>query len=383
VTGYSWLSVEARTGLPIADLPLLDVANVKASVGRYETTTATLPIATEVAPPEWERAVRPNTAHIILLADNPDDPAHGIPLIGYRITQEVRDETDVVSLDLATLESYLDGRYVGDVTFNNIGQNTIATTLITNYVKDGARPGIPIRVQVTTPGVGVRRTRAFFDSDDKTIYSVFTDLAGVIDGFEWYIGWEWQYNPDRLTPVLYVGDRVGAATTPGLEPNATFEMPGPVKSFRRVRDYKQGRGATDVMATSSGQDGDSRPQSAHQIANDPDQPTIEYRFTPSTSISNVSTLNGHAQTALAALKNGSTAVEMTAVAADAPILGVDWGLGADVGFVIGGTDSTGRETVPSFPGGMKGTARVAGWSLDLGRTPVVTPVLVSPEGAFV
>jgi hypothetical protein len=382
--GFYWLATKARTGEIITDLPLLAVDKVKCSVGRYETTSATLPIATKYATPEWERAVRANAVHLILLQDNPDDPAHGIPLVGYRITSDARTEGDTVPLDLATIDSYLDSRYVGDETFTAAGQNSIVTSLVNEYVKDGGsgKNGIPIRVQQTTAGVGKLRTKTYEDADDKTLYSVLQELAGIIDGPEWYIGWEWQTNPERLTPVLYVGDRVGRPIPDGYGPAATFEMPGPVTSFKLGRDYKQGRGANDVMATSSGGDG-PRPQSQHLAFDDPDQPTVEFRFTPSTSISNISTLNDHAATALAAIKSGSVSLEMSAVAANAPKLGIDWGLGDDVGFVIGGLDPQGRETVPSVRGGIQGTARVAGWELTLGDTPIITPILVSVTGAFV
>lgn len=375
--GYQWVSTEARTGEIITDLPLLNVSTVKASVGRYETAQGTLPINTKDAPPEWERAVKENAAHLILLADNPDDPAHGIPVVGYRVQSTTRDQGDTISLDLATVESYLDSRYVGNATYTNVAQNLIVQSLVNAYAKDGAKNGIPIRVQILG-GNGAVRTRQYSDSDDKTLYSVLTDLMGVEGGPEWFIGWEWQHNPERITPVLYVGDRVGSDVTPGFGPAATFEMPGPVTAFKMVRDYKQGRGANDVMATSSGTE-DVRPQSPHVTDVGVDQPTVEYRFTPSTSITDVNTLTGHAQTALSGMKNGSISIELSAVAQYAPQLGVDWNLGDTIGYVVGGTNSNGDETVPAFPGGIAGSARAAGWSLELTDTPIVTPILVGGD----
>jgi hypothetical protein len=50
MASFSWVSVEARTGKIIADLPLLDVPVAKQSVGRYETATATLPVNADDAP---------------------------------------------------------------------------------------------------------------------------------------------------------------------------------------------------------------------------------------------------------------------------------------------------------------------------------------------
>jgi len=37
----------------------------------------------------------------------------------------------------------------------------------------------------------------------------------------------------------------------------------------------------------------------------------------------------------------------------------------------------GRESVPSFPGGMSGVARCFGWEMTLGVTPTISPILVA------
>lgn len=377
---FSWLSVEARTGRIIAELPLLDAPKVKQSIARYETTSATLPINLEDAPPDWLRATKRGAAHLVLLTDNPNDPAHGIPLIGYKISRRRRNESDTITLDMVTAEAYFDQRFVGDEAFAAVGQNTIISTLVTNYATDtGPKHGIPIRTQMVTAGAGIVRDRNYFDYNDKTLYSALVDLAGVIGGPEWYVGWEWQYNPDRLTPVLCVGDRIGTAAT--MAPNAVFDMPGCVSSFDLLEDYGVNRGGNDVMATSSGQ-GDTRPQSPHQVAPTDDMPTFEVRFTPSTSIVDVNTLTSHAQAKLALTKAGSTALSLTAAVEAAPVLGVDWFLGDDLGYAIGGLDQSGRDTVPAFPGGISGIARNSGWELTLDDTPFVTPILISPTGAF-
>lgn len=396
---YSWVSTEARTGVIIADLPLLDVQSVKQSVGRYESQSGSLPLPD--APENWPRATMHGATHLILLRDNPSDPAHGIPLIGYMINRRTRTEGDTVSLDLVTVEAYFDGCYVGDKTYSQVGQNEIVADLINSFV---VPDGIPLRAQYTGPGV--LRDRSYLDGDDKTVLSVLTDLSGVIDGPEWFIGWEWQHNPERITPVLYVGDRVGNAVTPGLKPAATFEIPGSVKSFSIPEDFSSGMGATDVLAKSTAQ-GDVRPQSSHHVVVDPDRPKREFRFTPSTSISETATLDDYAEAAVVNMKDGALSLALSSVASEGPQLGVDFNLGDDVGFVIGGlgndtrkhtvwdafvdtftdmfgapvqvlTNTGGRNLVPSFPGGIKGTARCMGWELTLENNPILTPSLVDP-----
>ena len=375
-----WVAVSLTDGSLISDLPLLSVESVGASMGRYETSTASLPIASGKAPADWVRATKPKVSALILLDDNPLDVAHGIPVWGGMVNRRDRSHQETVQLDLITIEGYFDQRYVGDVTFAGVPECTIIEELVEAYAADGSNGGIPIRVQ-QVGDLGQARDREYLDSYDKTLYSAIRDLAGVIDGPEWYVGWEWQYSPDRLTPVLYVGDRVGTSVAEGLAPVAVFDVPGAGTEFDLVEDYGIGRGANDVMATSSGE-GDSRPQSSHMLFADPERPTFELRFSPSSSIKEISTLDGHAEARLQSTRRGTTSIAISANLKAAPRLGVDWGIGDEVGVAVGGIAFDGTETVPSIPGGIEGRGRVAGWKRSLMEPQTITPLIVSETGAF-
>jgi hypothetical protein len=171
---------------------------------------------------------------------------------------------------------------------------------------------------------------------------------------------------------------VAARTGQGLLPAAVFEMPGPVKAVTTSHSYKSGSGANDVMAYSTA-NGDEQPQSKHIVTPDPERPTIEYRWSPSSSITQLSTLDSHAQARAGEMAAGSRVISLTAVTENAPRLGTDWSIGDDIGYVVGGTatDEQGRsyETVPAFPRGITGVARAIGWELTLGDVDTVTPVL--------
>ena len=106
------------------------------------------------------------------------------------------------------------------------------------------------------------------------------------------------------------------------------------------------------------------------------RPAIEYRWNPSTTISDTATLLSHAVQTLSIMQNGSKALTLKADASTGPKLGVDWFLGDTVGYSIGGQDQNGVETVPEFPGGLVGQARVIGWQMqpDI-PTPVYVPIL--------
>jgi hypothetical protein len=131
-------------------------------------------------------------------------------------------------------------------------------------------------------------------------------------------------------------------------------------------------------------------QSPHSTQFDPDMPTVEYRWSPSTSISDVATLTTYANSALSTMFAGSTALSMTAFVDGAPAFGPggDWNIGDDLGYVLGGVDGfdailgVPHESVPSVPGGFTGIARTASWERTLDVTPTISPILVSPSGAF-
>lgn len=354
----SYISVAAKTGAILADLTDLTMGGpMPKTLMRYESQTAKLPL--DSAPSNWITATDEKSATVICLADDGTTPLWG----GWVIKRET-DETDWVTLDLATIESYFDGRYVGDETFTGMDQNLIVQYLVNKYAGDVN--GIPIRVQIVG-GAGMVRDHGWQDAGDKTLYSVLGELSGLIGGPEWTVGWEVVSN--LYTPVLYVGTRIGNAVSPGLGPNATFELPGPVQKAKLVEAYGSGQGANNVMATSSGI-GTARPQSPLQIPPDGygNRPRIDYRWSPGTSITTINDLTAHAQRALGAMKDGSKALTITASRLDAPQVGMAWGIGDDVGFDL---------TTKAWTTGLKGTARIMGWQLD---DNTITPILDLSSG---
>jgi len=354
----SWLSVNANNGNVIADLPTLRADGaLKQTLMRYESQTASLPM--DGAPENWRQATRKGAVFLVAL-DEAD--ANGVrrPLWGGMVVKRSRKVGDGVKLSLVTAEGWLDRIYVGDETFTGVAQNTIISTLVGKYATTGTLRGLPIRVEIVG-GTGAVRTRSYLDADDKTLYSILTDLSGVIGGPEWTVRWEW-VDGATLGLVLTCGDRVGVAAPVGLGPAAQFYLPGSVTDAELVEGWGDKEGANDVMAVSSGTGGD-RPQSPHQTNTADLRPRFEYRWSPSTSITDVNTLTAHAQRALAAMKNGSLALTMTANRKEAQRLGIDWGIGDDIGFDI---------TAQEFPDGLTGTARAVGWEVT---DTTITPLL--------
>lgn len=348
----SWVSVDALTGSIVADLPGLKPSGaLKLTIGRHETQTATLPL--DGAPSNWKTATRKKSVFLVALSDPLENEPRGLPLWGGMVTERTTTHGSMVGLSMATAEDYLNDRYVGTVTYTAKGQNEIIADLAARYVIPN---GIPLRV-VKLAGANPVRDRTYLDKDDKTVYAAIDELSGVIDGPEWTIGWEW-VDDRKLGLVLTVGARVGSPAPAGLGPASWFELPGNVTSHELVEGYRRGEGANDVMATSSGA-GDARPQSPRQVHTGDGRPRIEFRWSPSTSITNTSTLTGHAQRALAGMKGGTVALAVTANIQET----VPFNLGDDVGFNL---------TCPAWPDGIDGTARAIGieWT-DTTITPVL------------
>ena len=223
----SWVAVNANTGQMIADLPELELPGMfGCTLMRYESQTATLPLG-DSTPENWRQATRPGAVFLVCLDDDGQTPLWG----GLIIDRE-RTHDGPVQLSMVTVEGYLDRRYVGNRNYSAGAQNLIARDLIDFYVKTGVLRGLPIRVQVVG-GNGALRARTYKDIEDKTVYSVLGDLSGVIGGSEWTVGWENVNN--LITPVFYVGDRIGRSAPTDLEPAAQFYLPGSVTSAKLER----------------------------------------------------------------------------------------------------------------------------------------------------
>lgn len=353
----SWVACEARTGRVIVDLPDLFVERVGAVLGTYQTAPASLPVVT--APENWLRATLPGGSLLVLLDDE-------VPVWGAAIRRRVRTAGDEAALSLATPEAfYLGSRYVGDVTYTAEAQGALVADLVDQFVLDGT---VPMRVEIVGTDA-TTRDRTYTATQHKTVLAALIELAGVQGGPEFTVGWERDEDAGvvRYRPVLYVGDRIGSPVPAGLGPAATFELPGPVSSVEFVEDFGEGKGANSVTAYSSGS-GEAVPAATATVT-DADRPTIEYHWSPSTSITETGTLASHAARAVAAMAAGARSLSLTAVQSEAPRLGTDWWIGDDVGYGV---------TAPAFPDGLSGVARALGWELTFPRPGQSSPVMVTP-----
>jgi hypothetical protein len=361
-----WLAVDLTAGNVICELPSITSQDPpRRTIGRYESLTAQLAV-TDVISPDWLLATRPFGAALIAFRGLPGSEV--IAWGGVVLRRQRTLGSNLVSLTMATPECYLDRRYTGPYTTDPDNaavmrdQNVVISELVTQF--GAANQGLPIAVQIVG-GAGQQIIATYNDYDDKTVYSNLGALSGVLNGPEWTAHWVRNRATNRITPVLYVGNRIGVATAPGMSPAASFDATNLIEATLD-ENYASGAGANDVTATSTGQ-GLARPQASAVSANLNGRPRVQFRFQPATSIQDPLTLQQHATQALNLLAEGTNTITLRSAASSGPQLGIDWDLGDDIGYHLEG---------PAFPGGFTGVGRCIGYEADDTYT---SPVLYVPD----
>lgn len=352
-----WLACDLVTGRITEELPDLRASGSISNVlGAITTAQFTLPIplpTTATGRFNWVGATEPGRAMFVALNDQDQ------PFWAGRVIRRRGGTGAVLQLGTESLEGYLDRRYIGDHEWTNQDDTSV---IAAGLVGDADDEGIGFLVDA--PASGQLRDRTYKDKDNKTVYRAMSELSGVIDGPEWTIDLSWQ-NGDQLVieKTVRVRPRIGVAAA---EPEAVFETTSNAvfdtrgaseAQYDYDEDFTASKGANHVVAYSSGQ-GDSQPFSTP--ARDEDLlaqgwPRYEYRFQPSSSITNVSTLDSHAQARLATMRLGGRAWVIDARWSNYPRLGVDWNIGDDVAWKLVGH---------RHPDGVVGTGRAIGWDVD-------------------
>jgi hypothetical protein len=353
-----WLGVRLVDGTIVEDLPIV-ATTIGARLGAFATASVTLNIPE--APAGWVEACEPNQTMLVLTLDD-------VVVWGGRVVARDGGTDATATLSLATLESYLDWRYVGSVhgdwSFVAVDEAIIVSGLVeeTNYEGIG--------LLIDAPATGTLRDRTYLSADDKTAYAALQELMAVQGGPEWTVELGWA-DPDRsvVAKTLVVRDRVGVDASAG----AIFQTLGEASaSYTLTEDHSTGKAANHVLATSTG-DGEEtgvRPESApaRDEARLLLEPRYELRFVPSTSITTQSVLDDHAAAKLALVAGGARVLRLTARFDAYPRLGVDWRLGDTIGYELYGH---------RHPDGLTGADRCVGWDLDLAAG-LVTPYLLVP-----
>lgn len=364
-------------GSVITELPGLDVPTVGVTLCDSWSGQATLTLD-DSTPSEWRRATAGKAAYLVLLdCDQPD------PIWGCIVTSRPRTSADSLEMSVATVESYFGSRYVIDLTYTDDEQCGLVEDLVTQCVLTArtAAPTPPAMIIEAAAG-STTRHREYLASESRTVLAALQELASVEGGPEWTIGWRHLSSPERYVPVLRVADRIGSPK-PADMPSAAavFEMPGCVTDFMLSDDWTDGRAANAVTATST--DESANVISATRVYEDPDRPTLEYRYTPSSSITEITTLQQHAEKALSIMQDGAQALALTAAVDSAPRLGLDWDIGDDIGWSLACRSVSPGRMIPGDPGSawipVSGVDRCIGFEATTSGVLTVTPILATRE----
>lgn len=363
----AWVSFDLKSGRRGAEVKVAKLGQVDRKIG--ESSDVNLDAwcwdaANGVPVPGWEAATQPGAAGLIAV-DAEDNILWG----GYIIRRRSAIGDAKVTVTVATLEHYLDRRYVSTHEWTGVDDSVIFAGLAADAVAGGP-PMI-----VDCPATGRLKDRYYYDDEDKRVLGSLQELMGVEDGIEFTVVPEWTDATHTMVRFRLIGrPRLGAAAT---LPKVTFNYPGNLIGGDYLEDYTDEHGANDIMATSSGE-GEDRPQSEHKTAILPTWVKFERRISPATSITEDVTLNGHASEELAQTWDGLKQLSLEARLDESTHPQV-WSIGDDVRVSI---------TSPRFPervasdlslgDGYSAVVRAIGWSMDLdART--ITPTLVERQ----
>lgn len=343
-----WIACDLVSGDKVAYMPGTE-GSISRALGAYTSSTLTIPaplVGNLAMGGLLNQAVGPDelpTRMMVALVN--DRPAWA------GIIWKVRGGSDgLVELGCATPESYLDRRYVGDVSYSNLDLATIAANLarLTNT------EGINLDIDAIPSGPR-NRSRTYWDDEDATYYQRLQELMDVDGGPEWTIDPDWRsFKQQSVRLIFKVRDRIGSTTPRGPLSTDAESVTGYSVSY----DYGKGMGANDAFTYSSGE-GEDRPHSLHyrnEIALASGVPRVENRRSPSSSIKDPLVLNGHAKSDLARLDGGTTTIDVTARWDVFPArLGIDLDLGDDTEFAMTGH---------MHPTGIYGIGRLIGWKFN-------------------
>ncbi|MFE6785205.1 hypothetical protein ACFVFF_23400 [Streptomyces sp. NPDC057680] len=353
-----WFGCDLRTGQIIEDLRSLKPSGpLTKRLGAATSTSFDLSIAGSGR--DWIAATDPGRSLLVGVDRLTDQPVWA----GMVLTRDAGSSW-TATLGATSPEAYLDRRYTGNVTQFQQDQATVLTTLMAAPLSQGP-PFV-----MDAPATGALMDYTALDGDDRTVLSALQEVMGQEGGPEWTVDVTWS---DSAHSGFILPVRVRPAIGTQLaNPEAVFDFPGCISTYRLVESYENGKGATVVVARGEGE-GAARLSSGSQVATDLEAagwPRYVHRYTPASGLTDPTQLTAHAVKALALMKTGAKVWAVEAVASQAPRLGRDWGIGDSIRVAV--------DSSPRHPDGAQIVARAWSWELDAAADRIV-PVLIEED----
>lgn len=354
-----WYSCDLVSGRVVTQIPQVN-GKPKRVIGQAESVNLTVPIP-QSGPGAFpiDRAMQatvPGTTMIVPVIN-------AVPAAGFIVMDRVTQSSPTIDLACVSIEGYLDRRYVGDHEWKGEDENSV---IATGLLQDAQNEGINLILD--TPRTGRNRDRTYAHDADATVLARRQELADVENGPEFTIDLDWSDDTETVVDkVVRSRNRIGTLSD---KPDAMFDTMGSSQAtYKLTESYSDGRGANHVIAVGSGQ-GEDRPESdpVNEVLSG--WPRYEARIQPSTSISDVDTLNEHARSELELRKYGSRVWEITVRWGTYPQMFLDWDIGDDVAWLVTGA---------AHPSGIRARGRIIGWEVDL-QGGTVKVILWDPFG---
>lgn len=368
---WRWYACDLRTGILRSELPLNPSGAVVRAIGAVGTGEFDLPLTDPATPADWALSTLPGRSVIVGEVDRV------IVWAGIVWTRTWSD-SGTVSLGCSTLESYLERRYL-DYTvgpYKQADHSDIMRGLFThaNHTSAIGADGI----LVDAPPTGRRSDRTEYTrAADMSVFDAVSNLSNTQHGPEWTIDVEWDPTSAvrRLRYIARV--RYKYLGVRRENPEWVLNSPGNIVSWELVEDYSDGNFATAAVVTGQG-DGDAVQQSAPNAANDAQLhadgwPLMEIRRSVqiNDTSANKGKLNEIARGSLAAARNGTRTIQLTARTSQ-----IAYGLG-----IFGLGDACRIRIERPGADEINDVWRVVGWSIDP-TADTITPTLAPYEEPY-
>lgn len=353
----AWRTVDARTGVTVEELPGAQLkSDLSQLIGRGAPVSVEVPWPDRM-PERWRTATTPG--RMVLVCED----ERGRIWWGGLITERGYGSGPQLSLSAASPEDLLGRTYVPSKRWEQKSQTELLAWLGLDWLAAALYGRVEIGDSSTV------RDRTYDDDSDKSRLDAMHDLMGVIGGPEFSTHWE-TLADGTVGLVAVAADRLGLAATP----DRPVEHELYPDEWSLDESYAKDKGAPIVRASTTREgtdDGEQTKVIAEARAQDlldAGWVPVEERFSPETGSVSQSVIQGYADGHLAAIREGTIALEVTMLLEDWPD---GLRLGDDVSVVLRQPDmgAEGAQIVVD--------ARLLGWSMTATGSEVthVTPVL--------
>jgi hypothetical protein len=372
---YIYWACDLKTGIKLQALPLTPSGALPNHIGQLSTASfradlADSAVSDSLSLSDFWTFTTPGRSFIACEAQYEDGVSSDIVWAGIILLRDGGSEPDS-NLSCATPEAFFSRRSVLTHTYSEaVGTDTDAK-IMADLLADAAVEGINLTVDVQG---STTRTLRYKAKEYTKALAALSDLADLEDGPEWIIKPAWKTDAHLAVGFTFLGrPRLGSAST---QPNARFDFPGCVTTYRTTDDYTEGKGANQITPRAdSGSAVGAVARDEAGIAGG--YPRWEQEISKP-GVKTATGLDGLGRSTLKLNARGHTTHVMTVDANLGPRYLRDLQLGDDVAFVVYDHDAQGNPAPsPRHPDGLLETVRVMGVELDP-NSDTYQPILWSP-----